>query len=55
MANELILVCVAFLWGATNPFIRKGSVGICEIKCDSKIKRAFHEIKFLFTRWQVCI
>uniref|UniRef100_A0A336M9K1 CSON012375 protein n=1 Tax=Culicoides sonorensis TaxID=179676 RepID=A0A336M9K1_CULSO len=48
----LLLVAVAILWGATNPFIRKGSVGIENIKCDSKIQQTIQEFIFLLTRWQ---
>uniref|UniRef100_A0A336KR09 CSON012802 protein n=1 Tax=Culicoides sonorensis TaxID=179676 RepID=A0A336KR09_CULSO len=48
----LLLVAVAILWGATNPFIRKGSVGIENIKCDSKIQQTIQEFSFLLTRWQ---
>lgn len=53
MSSIVTLITVAILWGATNPFIRKGSVGIDQIKCDSKIQQTIQEIIFLLTRWQV--
>lgn len=55
MSSVLSLITVAILWGATNPFIRKGSVGIEKIKCDSKVQQTLKEFIFLLTRWQVKI
>lgn len=50
-----MLVAVAFLWGATNPFIRRGSVGVEDIKATSSINQFIAEIVFLITRWQYLI
>jgi len=50
-----LLVAVAFLWGATNPFIRRGSVGVEDIKATSSINQFIAEIVFLITRWQYLI
>lgn len=47
------LVAVAVLWGATNPFIRRGSQGVEKIKANGKIIQILLELKFLITTWQV--
>uniref|UniRef100_A0A6B2E8E0 Putative conserved secreted protein n=1 Tax=Phlebotomus kandelakii TaxID=1109342 RepID=A0A6B2E8E0_9DIPT len=55
MWNVASLVLVGLLWGATNPFIKRGSQGIQHVKSSSKIKKLFLEIKFIITRWQYWI
>ncbi|KFB53901.1 AGAP012180-PA-like protein [Anopheles sinensis] len=40
------------MWGATNPFIKRGSIGYNELKADSKLGQIWLEIKFLISRWQ---
>jgi hypothetical protein len=47
------LVLVGILWGGTNPFIKRGSVGINDIQSSNFFIRTLLEIKFLFTRWKV--
>lgn len=49
------LVLVGFLWGATNPLIRRGSAGVDKVAADSAVKKFIYEILFLITRWQVQI
>ena len=55
----LSIIGVALLWGATNPFIRKGSSGFNDVERKSNAKNILHkvwlEIKFLVSRWQVPI
>uniref|UniRef100_A0A1B0GHG3 Uncharacterized protein n=1 Tax=Lutzomyia longipalpis TaxID=7200 RepID=A0A1B0GHG3_LUTLO len=46
------LVLVGLLWGATNPFIKKGSQGIQHVNSNSKIRKLLLEIKFIVKRWQ---
>jgi len=47
---QLILIIIsALLWGATNPFIRKASVGIEKIHADTFFTKTLLELKFLFT------
>ncbi|CAG8775919.1 4136_t:CDS:2, partial [Acaulospora morrowiae] len=45
----------ALCWGFTNPFIKKGSVGLENIKHESWIKQILGEIWFLATRWQFIV
>lgn len=51
----MLLVAVAFLWGATNPLIRRGSVGVEDVKRATVIKQFLAEVYFLITRWQASI
>lgn len=50
--HNICFVIVGFLWGATNPLIKRGSTGIQNIQTDSKLKNFYFELKFLVTRWQ---
>ncbi|XP_055854737.1 transmembrane protein 234 homolog [Episyrphus balteatus] len=50
LTSILSLIAVGFLWGATNPFIRKGSNGIQNINTGSKIKNIILEIKLIGSR-----
>lgn len=50
--QNIALIIVGFLWGATNPLIKCGSAGIQQIDTDNKFRRIYLEIKFLVTRWQ---
>lgn len=51
----LNLLGVGILWGATNPFLKKTSEGIENIKADSAFSQFINEIIFLFTNWKVTI
>ncbi|XP_059622591.1 transmembrane protein 234 homolog [Phlebotomus argentipes] len=55
MWNALSLILVGLLWGATNPFIKKGSQGIQKVEANSRIKKLLLEIKFIVCRWQYWI
>ncbi|KAM9476662.1 transmembrane protein 234 [Clarias gariepinus] len=44
----LCLLLVSALWGATNPFLRKGTEGIEQVKKGNKISQFLAEVKFLF-------
>lgn len=46
---------VSFLWGATNPLIRRGSVGIERIEASTAVERIARELLFLVTRWQYLV
>ena len=51
---QLFLVIVSsLLWGITNPFIKKGSSGLEQIKADNFLTKTFLELKFLFTNYNV--
>ena len=49
----LLIIIPAFLWGATNPLLRKYSTGIEDIKAESFLLKSYLEIKFLFTNFKV--
>ena len=48
------LVAVALLWGATNPFLKRGGEGIEKIKKDGMIRQFLSEVFFLGSNWKVC-
>ncbi|XP_001650943.2 transmembrane protein 234 homolog [Aedes aegypti] len=48
----VMIVVVALLWGATNPFIRRGSLGYNNLKAPTKCGQLWLEVKFLVSRWQ---
>ncbi|KAF2898019.1 hypothetical protein ILUMI_08160 [Ignelater luminosus] len=53
MFYEIVcLVSVAFLWGATNPFIKRGSKSITKVKADNPVKQFLLELKYLITNIQ---
>lgn len=47
------LFLVGFLWGATNPFIKKSSAVMNNISFDSVFKQIFVILKFYVTNWKV--
>lgn len=46
------LVLVGFLWGATNPLIKRGTTGIRSIQASNLIRKFLLEIKYLATEWR---
>ncbi|KAG7334489.1 hypothetical protein KOW79_002896 [Hemibagrus wyckioides] len=48
VVDVLCLLLVATLWGATNPFLKKGTEGIEHIRKGDKISQFLAEAKFLF-------
>ncbi|XP_071438614.1 transmembrane protein 234 homolog [Hetaerina americana] len=55
LGTAAYLVFVAFLWGATNPLIKKGSVGVERVNQGSAVLQFMHEIKFLVLNWKYVI
>lgn len=51
----MYLLLVAFLWGATNPFIKKGAGGLENVKASSKYGQLFEEIKFLVSNMKYMV
>lgn len=49
------LAFVALLWGVTNPFIKKGSKGLENVKASSKFGQFFKELAFLVTQLKYII
>ena len=43
-------VVVALLWGATNPFLKRGSQNLLQIKETSKVQQYLSEWKYMLTR-----
>ncbi|XP_070620752.1 transmembrane protein 234 [Erythrolamprus reginae] len=41
------LFLVAILWGTTNPFLKRGTVGLEQVKRKSRLQQMLAEIKFL--------
>lgn len=50
ITSILSLIAVGFLWGATNPFIRKGTDGIQNINTGSRLKNVLLEIQLVGSR-----
>nr|XP_029732227.1 transmembrane protein 234 homolog [Aedes albopictus] len=48
----LMIVVVALFWGATNPFIRRGSLGYNNLKAPTRWGQLWLEVQFLISRWQ---
>ncbi|XP_060781204.1 transmembrane protein 234 [Neoarius graeffei] len=48
VVEVLCLLLVSALWGATNPFLRKGTEGIESVRKGDKISQFLAEIRFLF-------
>lgn len=48
-------IVVAAMWGATNPFIKKGSSGIENVREDGKVWQFLMELKFLITNWKYIV
>lgn len=53
MLSTLLLIIPAVLWGCTNPFIRKLSAGVENIKGKNFLHKTLLEIKFIFTNFYV--
>ena len=51
--SSVWLVVVAGLWGATNPFIKRGSRGIEKLKSPTALGQFLAELWFLATNWKV--
>ena len=49
----LSLICVALLWGVTNPLMGKGSSGIQKVQHPNFLVRFGSELKFLLSNWKV--
>lgn len=49
LGSIICLVVAAFLWGVTNPLIKRGSAGLENIKASTKYGQIFKELSFLVT------
>ncbi|XP_001629747.2 transmembrane protein 234 homolog isoform X1 [Nematostella vectensis] len=55
IGNALSLLGVALLWGVTNPFIKKGSAGIEDVKGKGAIRQFLAEIRYLIFNWKYMV
>lgn len=46
------LILVGLLWGATNPLIKRGTLGIRSIQSTNFLHKFLLEIKYLATEWR---
>ena len=51
--SSVWLVAVAGLWGATNPFIKRGSQGVENVRSSTAVGQFLAELWFLGTSWKV--
>lgn len=55
LEQVLSFLAVAVVWGGTNPLLKRGSVGLEEIKCTSLVLQFVMELKYLSSRWRYVI
>lgn len=56
LANYLLLVLTAILWGVTNVFIKQGTTGIdsrSHVAGDNKFMQILLEFQYLLQNWRV--
>lgn len=53
--SVICLVIVAFLWGVTNPLIKRGSAGLENVKAATRYGQTFKEISFLVTNMKYMV
>ena len=55
MAHVFLLVVVAFLWGITNPLMKKGGRGIEQTRAGNRFTQLIVEMMFLAQKWSYTI
>jgi hypothetical protein len=53
LGTAFSLIAVGVLWGATNPFLKKGSAGVENVLAPRSSLRLLYQIQYLVCRWQV--
>ncbi|KAM4048044.1 transmembrane protein 234 isoform 1-T1 [Anomaloglossus baeobatrachus] len=53
--HVLSLLIVSILWGATNPFLRRGAQGVERVKVEGTVRRLLYEAKFLISNYRYVI
>ncbi|KAN0036385.1 hypothetical protein ACTFIV_001677 [Dictyostelium citrinum] len=48
--NIISLLLVGFIWGGTNPLIKRGSEGVSKVKKDNFLSQIVYEFVYLWTR-----
>ncbi|XP_026283526.1 transmembrane protein 234 homolog [Frankliniella occidentalis] len=51
----LWLTLVGFLWGGTNPFLKKGATGMDKVEGNNIIARLWKEVYLLLLNWKYMI
>jgi uncharacterized membrane protein len=54
-SQTLSFFAVALVWGITNPLLKKGSVGVENIKQHGRLQQLLSELVFLALRWQYVV
>ncbi|KAM6427717.1 transmembrane protein 234 [Liasis olivaceus] len=49
------LILVAVLWGATNPYLKRGTEGLEQVKRESKPRQMLAEMKFLCLNYKYMV
>ena len=55
LQQALWFVLVGLLWGATNPFIKRGGAGVEKVKHSNRVARFLLELKFLVLNWRYMV
>ncbi|KAJ3613434.1 hypothetical protein NHX12_019683 [Muraenolepis orangiensis] len=55
VVEVLCLVLVAVLWGCTNPFLKRGTEGIENVKKTNKVLQVLAEVQFLILNIQYLV
>ena len=55
VSQSLSFFAVALVWGITNPLLKKGSVGVENIRQQGKLRQLLSEVVFLALRWQYVV
>lgn len=55
VASAFWFLLVAIIWGATNPFLKKGGSGIEKVRKQNQILQFIAELKFLIFNWRYAI
>ena len=55
LRHALWFVAVAVIWGSTNPFLKRGSLGIEKIKQHHIALQLFAELQFMILNWRYSV
>ena len=55
MLEIFCLIVISLLWGITNPFIKRGGIGIGNISCSNKIIELILKLKFIILNWRCVV
>ncbi|XP_069613126.1 transmembrane protein 234 isoform X2 [Ranitomeya imitator] len=54
-SEALSLLVVSILWGATNPFLRRGAQGVELVKVEGRVRRLLYEATFLLSNYRYVV